>query len=265
MLAGEVTAVERAPGPRARAARRTPRRLGATNVHVVERRRDRAAAGADGLRPRARRRAVLGARRPRRAPRPALARPQPLPELQLALLRAAAERVEARRDGRLLGLHAQRRRERGRRRRLGARGRAARRRVAAVRAIRRAPGVPADRAAPATARRGFFIARAARPRKIRRWPGATGSARSRSSRRSTRRTSRELGGQIEVLLDAGARIFHFDCGDGHFVEPVTIGPIVLQSIAPSDPRDGRGDRLPPDGRRTREALRRVREGGRATA
>lgn len=41
-----------------------------------------------------------------------------------------------------------------------------------------------------------------------------------------------LGEQIEVLLRAGARIFHFDVGDGHFVEPVTIGAIVLQSIAP---------------------------------
>ena len=36
--------------------------------------------------------------------------------------------------------------------------------------------------------------------------------------------------------DAGARVFHFDVGDGHFVEPVTIGPIVLRSIAPLDPR-----------------------------
>jgi ribulose-phosphate 3-epimerase len=41
-----------------------------------------------------------------------------------------------------------------------------------------------------------------------------------------------LGEQIDVLLDAGTRVFHFDVGDGHFVEPVTIGPIVLQSIAP---------------------------------
>jgi ribulose-phosphate 3-epimerase len=41
-----------------------------------------------------------------------------------------------------------------------------------------------------------------------------------------------LGEQIEVLLRAGARVFHFDVGDGHFVPPVTIGPIVLQSIAP---------------------------------
>jgi ribulose-phosphate 3-epimerase len=41
-----------------------------------------------------------------------------------------------------------------------------------------------------------------------------------------------LGEQIEVLLRAGARVFHFDVGDGHFVPPVTIGPIVLQSISP---------------------------------
>jgi ribulose-phosphate 3-epimerase len=41
-----------------------------------------------------------------------------------------------------------------------------------------------------------------------------------------------LGEQVQHLLNAGARIFHFDVGDGHFVEPVTIGPIVLKSIAP---------------------------------
>jgi ribulose-phosphate 3-epimerase len=41
-----------------------------------------------------------------------------------------------------------------------------------------------------------------------------------------------LGEQIETLLEAGARIFHFDVGDGHFVPPVTMGPIVLQWISP---------------------------------
>lgn len=40
-----------------------------------------------------------------------------------------------------------------------------------------------------------------------------------------------LGDQIDILLRAGVRIFHFDVGDGHFVEPITIGPIVLQSIS----------------------------------
>jgi len=47
-----------------------------------------------------------------------------------------------------------------------------------------------------------------------------------------------LGDQIEILLHAGARIFHFDIGDAHFVEPVTIGPIVLASIAPLIHRGG---------------------------
>jgi ribulose-phosphate 3-epimerase len=41
-----------------------------------------------------------------------------------------------------------------------------------------------------------------------------------------------LGEQIETLMQAGARIFQFDVGDGHFVEPITIGPIVLKSISP---------------------------------
>jgi ribulose-phosphate 3-epimerase len=41
-----------------------------------------------------------------------------------------------------------------------------------------------------------------------------------------------LGEQIEMLLDAGCRVFHFDVGDGHFIEPITIGPVVLESIAP---------------------------------
>ena len=41
-----------------------------------------------------------------------------------------------------------------------------------------------------------------------------------------------LGEQLEALLAAGCRVFHFDVGDGHFVPPVTIGPVVLRSIAP---------------------------------
>jgi ribulose-phosphate 3-epimerase len=41
-----------------------------------------------------------------------------------------------------------------------------------------------------------------------------------------------LGEQLETLCRAGCRVFHFDVGDGHFIEPVTMGPIVLQSIAP---------------------------------
>lgn len=41
-----------------------------------------------------------------------------------------------------------------------------------------------------------------------------------------------LGEQVTYVLNAGARVMHFDIGDGHFVEPITIGPIVLKSIAP---------------------------------
>lgn len=40
-----------------------------------------------------------------------------------------------------------------------------------------------------------------------------------------------LGEQLETLMDGGARIFQFDVGDGQFVEPITIGPVVLKSIS----------------------------------
>jgi len=47
-----------------------------------------------------------------------------------------------------------------------------------------------------------------------------------------------LGEEVETLLRAGARVFHFDIGDGHFVEPITVGPIVLQSIQELVHREG---------------------------
>ncbi len=40
-----------------------------------------------------------------------------------------------------------------------------------------------------------------------------------------------LGAQLEALLDAGVRIFHFDMGDGRFIAEITIGPVVLRSIS----------------------------------
>jgi ribulose-phosphate 3-epimerase len=40
----------------------------------------------------------------------------------------------------------------------------------------------------------------------------------------------KLGEQLEQLLAAGARVFHYDVGDGHFVDPIIIGPVVLESI-----------------------------------
>jgi len=41
-----------------------------------------------------------------------------------------------------------------------------------------------------------------------------------------------LGEQLGALAEAGARVFHFDAGDGHFIPEITIGPVVLASIAP---------------------------------
>ena len=41
-----------------------------------------------------------------------------------------------------------------------------------------------------------------------------------------------LGAQLEVLVEAGARVFHFDAGDGRFIPEITIGPVVLASISP---------------------------------
>jgi ribulose-phosphate 3-epimerase len=41
----------------------------------------------------------------------------------------------------------------------------------------------------------------------------------------------KLGAQIAEVMDAGARVIHFDVMDGHFVPPITIGPLVLSAIA----------------------------------
>lgn len=41
-----------------------------------------------------------------------------------------------------------------------------------------------------------------------------------------------LGEQLGALVEVGARVFHFDAGDGHFIPEITIGPVVLASIAP---------------------------------
>ena len=39
-----------------------------------------------------------------------------------------------------------------------------------------------------------------------------------------------LGQQVELVMDAGARVIHVDVMDGHFVPPITIGPLIVESL-----------------------------------
>ena len=158
-------------------------------------------------------------------------RAKPLPELQLDLLRAAAERVRPggtivysvctiNADENEAVVDA-----------IGPRARPLGDEWPEFRAPD-AAGVPADAAARATARPASSSPGFGGTPKIARVPLADWIRTVEVEPSLYAADFSRLGDQIDVLMRAGARIFHFDVGDGHFVPPITIGPIVLESIAP---------------------------------
>ena len=40
-----------------------------------------------------------------------------------------------------------------------------------------------------------------------------------------------LGVQVAEVMDAGARVIHVDVMDGHFVPPISIGPLIVAALS----------------------------------
>ncbi len=47
----------------------------------------------------------------------------------------------------------------------------------------------------------------------------------------------DLAAKVREVMDAGARVIHCDVMDGHFVPPITFGPIVVSALRESLPDD----------------------------
>jgi ribulose-phosphate 3-epimerase len=42
-----------------------------------------------------------------------------------------------------------------------------------------------------------------------------------------------LGAQVDAVIEAGVSVIHVDVMDGHFVPPITMGPLVVDALAPA--------------------------------